>query len=332
MKLSLYHWIYCSLVFASGLFVGIDKRQPLHDGRQLVSEVAGFLTPNQLADFTLSEVEDFLPVLAPVLTPIFGATGILRYRTKPLRLASKTPTVSILAFLKNVRPQVYQQMLERGLYTRVPRMYTTIKSEIQQVENLMGVLKARTKKACPLPREYGPVNWYIAPLERKGLRVRFDWSLTQLRVYVTECLQAMGGHTNRNYTFQSIKIPARYWRGPIGLIRVKPISLVERGFDEQFAYMDHYKLGVWITRTLEERQGRLKGLVIPRQRAPVWNPEARAPWVTICQRKHAITSWSCIATLLDPNGRLHVKSLNMKTGATGPEPAGNRADQTCAQR
>ena len=100
MNLSLYHWIYCSLVFASGLFVGIDKKQPLYDGRQLVSDVAGILTPNQLADFTLSEVEDLIPVLAPVLIPIFGATGILRYPTKPLQIASETGSVSIVTFLK----------------------------------------------------------------------------------------------------------------------------------------------------------------------------------------------------------------------------------------
>ena len=190
-------------------------------------------------------------MLAPVLTPKFGATGILRCSTKLLRLASETATVSILTFLKNVRPHDYQQMLERGLYMRVPRMYTTIKSEIQQDENLMGAIKARTKKACPLPREYGPLNWYNAPLDRKGLPVRFDWSLTQVPKYVTECLLAKGGHTNRNYHFQSIKIPARYWRGPKGLIRAKSISLVERGFDEQFAFRDHYKLGVWMSRTSE---------------------------------------------------------------------------------
>ena len=299
MKLSLYHWIYCSLVFASGLFVGIDKTQSLYDGRQLVSQVAGLLTPNQLADFTISEVEDLIPLLAPVLTPIFGATGTFRYPTKPQRLVSETASVSILAFLKNVRPQDYQQMLERGMYMRVPRIYTTIKSEIQQDENLMGVLKTRTKKAYPLPRVCGPVNWYNAPLDRKGLPVRFDWSLTQLRKYVTDCLQAMCGHTNRNYTFQSIRIPARYWRGPIDLIRAKPISLVERGFDEQFAYRDHYKLGVWMSRTLEERQGRLKGLVIPPQRARVWNPEAR---ITMGSDMPAEKCYHIMELLSDPLG------------------------------
>ena len=168
MTISLYHWIYCSLVFPSGLFVGVDRNQLLYDGRQLVTEVARYLTPKQLADFTLSEVEDLIPVLAPVLTPIFGPTGILRYPTKPLRLASETPSASILTFLMNVKRYNYQQMLERGIYLRVPRMYTTIKNEVQQDENLARKLKVRTKKACPLPREYVPVNWYTSPLTTKA--------------------------------------------------------------------------------------------------------------------------------------------------------------------
>ena len=90
MKLSLWHWICCTLMYSSGVFVRIDSTQPLYDGRQLTSEGAGFLTLNQLADFTLPEVEDLIPVLALLLTPIYGAIGILRYPTKPLRLASET--------------------------------------------------------------------------------------------------------------------------------------------------------------------------------------------------------------------------------------------------
>ena len=174
MKLSLWHWFYCALVYSSGVFVGIDSIQPLYDGKQLTSEVAGFLTPNQLADFTLSEVEDLIPVLAPVGTPIYGAIGILRYPTKPLRLAPETPSTSFLTFLRNKRPHDYQQMLERWLFMIVPGMYTTIKAEIQQEENLMGILLTRTKKACSLPREYGPVNWYASPLDFSGMPVRYN--------------------------------------------------------------------------------------------------------------------------------------------------------------
>ena len=264
-----------------------------------MTEVAGFLTTNQLADFTLSEVEDLIPALAPVLTPIFGPTGILRYPTKPLRLASETPFASILTFIKNVKPYNYQQMLERGLFLRVPRMYTTFKNEVQQDENLAGILKARTKKACPLPREYGPVNWYTSPLDNQGIPLRFNWSFAHLREYVTECVQAMGGHTNRDYYFQLIEIPVRYWRGPIGYIRAKPISMVERGFNEQYAYRDHYILGVWMSRTLEERQGRLKGLVVPPQISPVWNPEAR---ITMGSDMPAETCYHVMELLSDPLG------------------------------
>ena len=297
--ISLYNWIYCSLVFASGLFVGAERNQPLYDGRQLVSKVDGFLTPNQLADITLSEVEDLIPVLAPVLTLIFSPTGILRYPTKPLRLASEIPSVSILTFLKNVKPYNYQQMLERGLYMKVPRMYTTIKNEFQQDENLSGILKARTKKACPRPRENGLVNWYTSPLDKEGIPIRFNWRFTHLRKYVTECLQVMGGHTNRNYNFQMINIPAKYWRGPIGYLRAKPISLVERGFNKQYAYRDHYKLGVWMSRTLEERPGRLKRLVAPPQIASVWNPAAR---ITMGSDMPAETCYHIMELLSDPLG------------------------------
>ena len=201
MTISLYHWIYCSLVFASGLFVGVDKNQPLYDGRQLVAEVAGFLTPNQLADFTLSEVEVLIPILAPVLTPIFGPTGMFRYPTKPVQRSVSKPWVVISTVITN--------------------------------------------------------------------------------------------------NFQLIKIPARYWRGPIGYIRAKHISMVERGFDEQYAYKDHYKLGVWMSCTLEERQGRLKGLIVPSQVSPVWNPEAR---VTMGSDMPAETCYHIMELLSDPLG------------------------------
>ena len=154
-------------MYSAGLFDGIDSTQLLYDGRQLVSELSGFLAPNQLVDFTLSEVEDLRPVLAPVVTPIFGAPGILRYPTKQLHLAFETSSASFLTFLKNKKPNDYQQMLERGLFIHVPRMRQTIKSEVQQDENLMGILKA-TKKTCPLPREFGPVNWYNALLTQQA--------------------------------------------------------------------------------------------------------------------------------------------------------------------
>ena len=80
MRVSMQHWLYSTLVFASGLFVGVDQVQPLYDSdRQLPWETAGFPMTQQLADLTLAEVEDFVPAMAPVLAPIFGAIGVSRY-------------------------------------------------------------------------------------------------------------------------------------------------------------------------------------------------------------------------------------------------------------
>ena len=185
---NLWHWVYCTLVFSSGLFVGVDNTQPLYDKKQMLSEVMGFPTPNQLADLMLGEVEDLILVLTPVLTPIYGALGILRYPTKPLRIANKIRSVSILTYVKNEDPLNYQESIQQGLLHLVPTMYTTIKSEAQQEENLMGVLKTRAKKTGPLPKEYGPINWYDAPLDKLGVPVRYPWDFPTLRKYVSESL------------------------------------------------------------------------------------------------------------------------------------------------
>ena len=42
-----------------------------------IKRVTGVLTPHQVADLTLAEAKDIVPVLSIVLTPIFGAIGIL---------------------------------------------------------------------------------------------------------------------------------------------------------------------------------------------------------------------------------------------------------------
>ena len=150
-----------------------------------------------------------------------------------------------------------------------------MKADFQQDENLMGILRTETKKACALPSEYGPVNWYVSPLDASGMPIRYNWSVGSIRTYLNESLQALEGHINRVHTFDMIKIPAQYWRAAIGLSRAKPFSLVDQGFNDQFCYRGHYKLRVWMSRTLEDRQGRLRGKVVTPEVAPVWNTEAR---------------------------------------------------------
>ena len=81
MRASVQHWLYSTLVFASGLFVGVDQSQPLHNSdRQIPRETAGFPLPQQIADLTLAEVEDFVAAMAPVWPPslaLWACAGIL---------------------------------------------------------------------------------------------------------------------------------------------------------------------------------------------------------------------------------------------------------------
>ena len=63
MRASVQHWLYSTLIYALGLFVGADQAQPLHDpDAQLPRENPDFPMPQQLADLTLAEVEDLVPV------------------------------------------------------------------------------------------------------------------------------------------------------------------------------------------------------------------------------------------------------------------------------
>ena len=86
-RASVQHWLYSSLLYASGLFVGVDQSQSLHyPHTQLPRENAGFPMPQQLADLTLAEVEHFVPVIAPVLVKIVGPLGLLRHPSKPVSM------------------------------------------------------------------------------------------------------------------------------------------------------------------------------------------------------------------------------------------------------
>ena len=160
MRASIQHWLYSTLVFASGLFVGVDQSQPLHNAeRQIPWELAGFPMPQQLAELTLAEVEDFVATMAPVLAPIFGAIGVCRYPTKPLARAVQVHMVYFCTCLQGRPSLTYPRVVQAVLSGEMPHGYTTLKSEKQLEENLMGLLRARTRKTCPLPS----INWYSPP-------------------------------------------------------------------------------------------------------------------------------------------------------------------------
>ena len=98
--------------------------------------------PQQIADLTLAEVEDFVAAMAPVLAPIFGAVGACRYPTKPLAAAVQVHMVSFSPYLRGRPSLAYPRVIHAVLSGEVPHGYTTIKSERELEENLMGLLRA----------------------------------------------------------------------------------------------------------------------------------------------------------------------------------------------
>ena len=67
------------------------NREPNH--------LPGFIFPSQIATLMLVETEDLIPLIGPILWPIFGAVMALRYPTQVLRAAANAPTLSILHFV-----------------------------------------------------------------------------------------------------------------------------------------------------------------------------------------------------------------------------------------
>ena len=86
---------------------------------------------------------------------------------------------------------------------------------------MMGVIRARTRKDCHLPREYGPVTWYHAPLDLNGKQFMFSWSKDQLRKVICASLRA-SHRVNLKYVFKFIQVPNRYWKEPVGYPRARP--------------------------------------------------------------------------------------------------------------
>ena len=181
--------------------------------------------PQQLADLTLAEVEDLVPVVAPVLIPIFGPLGLLRYPTKPVSMAVHFATVSISTYFQSSPPMDYEQVVRETLSGEVPQVYTT-KTVQQPEENMMGVVRARSRKATVLPREYGPVNWYNAPVGLHGQPFRFPWSADFIKIVINSSLR-VSPNVRPDYKFKFIPVPNRYWKEPVGYPRAGPLGVAK---------------------------------------------------------------------------------------------------------
>ena len=121
-RASIQHWLYSTLIFASGLFVGVNQEQLLHnsDG-QIPWETAGFPMPQQIADLTLAELEDFVATMAPVLAPPFGAIGVCRYPTEPIAMAVVVHTVSFCTYLQGSPALSYPRVLDAVMSGEMPQ-------------------------------------------------------------------------------------------------------------------------------------------------------------------------------------------------------------------
>ena len=80
-------------------------------------------------------------------------------------------------------------MIQETLSGEMPQAYTTIKTEQQAEENMMGVVRARSRKAAVLPREHGPTNWYNAPVDLIRQPFRFPWSSDFIKKLINSCLR-----------------------------------------------------------------------------------------------------------------------------------------------
>ena len=89
-------WIYPLWVNVSGVMHPLDKCPAI---LREATEFPGFLFSSQVASLKLVETEDLIPLLAPIVWPIFGGVMALKYPTQPLRVAQNAPSLSILHFV-----------------------------------------------------------------------------------------------------------------------------------------------------------------------------------------------------------------------------------------
>ena len=275
MRASVQHWLYSTLVFASGLFVGVDQSQPLHNSdRQVPRETAGFPMPQQIADLTLAEVEDFVAAMAPVLAPIFGAVDVCRYPNKPLAMAVQVHMVFFCTYLQGRPSLAYPRVVHAVLSGEMPHGDTTLKSEKQLEENLMGLLRARTRKACPLPREHGPVIWYSAPLSLDGVPFRFPWSQDFIRKVIRASTSA-GPPIDTLNSFKCITFPNRYWKEPLGWPKAKPFGRAPEFFNRQIQHLESVQIPGWVEGAAQIRQRNLQCRITPFPRRFAWKPQGK---------------------------------------------------------
>ena len=168
----------------------------------------------------------------------------------------------------------YDQMIRETLSGEMPQAYTTIKTEQQAEENMMAVVRARSRKAAVLPREYGPINWYNAPVDLYGQPFRFPWSSDFIKKVIDSCLR-ISPHVRSDYQFKFIQVPNRYWKEPVGYPRARPIGPGKQLLNHQLRHLDVANVPKWISVAAQIRNRNLSRRMAPLQYEPVWRPQGR---------------------------------------------------------
>ena len=139
---------------------------------------------------------------------------------------------------------------------------------------MMGVIRARTRKATVLPRQIGPVNWYIAPVELKVQPFRFPWSTETLRKILNASLRA-SPNARADYKFKFVQISNRYWKEPVGYPRALPIARWQEYLDHQLQHLDLARVHQRIEVAAQARKRNLSRHMAPLQYEHAWHPQGK---------------------------------------------------------
>ena len=188
-------WIYSAWVNVSGVMSTLDDSL---SQRPNSNNLPGFLFPSQIASLMLVETEDLVPMIAPIVWPIFGSRMALRYPTQPLRVAAKAPTLSILHFVDpedDARQPDFQMLVRNFANFRPPMTYTIIKDKKQVEYNFSALIRARARCAVPMSLELHPVEWLHAPVEPStgALQGFASWDEPGILRVLTNAERRLGG-------------------------------------------------------------------------------------------------------------------------------------------
>ena len=143
-----------------------------------------------------------MPLIAPIVWPIFGAVMALRYPTQALRVAALVPTLSILHFVTSDRSlwgPTYQTAVRSFGSLRPPMAYKIIKEKKQVQYNFTSIIRGRARCALPMPMELHAVAWlHVALNQETGAADSFaDWNAEVVLRVLGTIVQRLGGRKRR---------------------------------------------------------------------------------------------------------------------------------------